>query len=96
LSREPVIGILASVMPRCERCHSQWATFFRCPHCEAKFPCMKQFSLVSAAVFAIVLAIAYVLSSFTHKVENWQAVKKTDPVVEQSSLSVEIDKSGVE
>ena len=82
-------------MPRCEKCHSQWATFLRCPHCEARFPCMKLLSLVSVAVFAIALAAAYVLSSFTHKVEDWQAVKKTDPVVEKS-LSVEIDKSGVE
>ncbi|MFM8459716.1 MAG: hypothetical protein ACKOB0_12410 [Chthoniobacterales bacterium] len=56
---------------------------------------MKLFSLVSLAVFAIVIAAAYVLSSFTHKVEDWQAVKKTDPVVQQT-LSVEIDKSGVE
>jgi len=82
-------------MPRCGKCHSQWATLFRCPHCEAKFPCPLQLLLVSLAVFAIVLAVAYVLSSFTHKVEDWQAVKKNAPVVEKS-LSVEIDKSGVE
>ena len=82
-------------MPRCVKCHSQWATFFRCPHCEAKFPCPLQLLLVSLAIPAALIAAIYVLSSFTHKVEDWQAVKKTDPVVERS-LSVEIDKSGVE
>lgn len=56
---------------------------------------MKFFSLVSAAVFAVVLALAYVLSSFTHKVEDWTALKKNQPVVEKK-LTVEIDKSGVE
>ena len=56
---------------------------------------MKLFSLVSLAVFAIVIAAAYVLSSFTHKVEDWQAVKKNEPVVVKP-VTVEIDKSGVE
>lgn len=82
-------------MPRCERCHSQWATFFRCPHCEAKFPCPRRLALVSIAVFAIVLFVAYMLSSFTEKVEDWEAVQKKEPVVEQS-VTVEIDKSGVQ
>ena len=82
-------------MPRCEKCHSQWANFFRCPHCEARFPCMKLLSLVSVAVFATVLAVAYFLSSFTHKVEDWQAVKKNETVVVKP-VTVEIDKSGVE
>ena len=82
-------------MPRCEKCHSQWANFFRCPHCEAKFPCMKQLSLISIAVFAVIVAAFYVLSSFTHKVEDWNTLKKNEPVVEKP-LTVEIDKSGVE
>jgi hypothetical protein len=56
---------------------------------------MKLLSLVSVAVFAIALAAAYVLSSFTHKVEDWRAVKNTDPVVEKS-LRVRVDKSGLE
>jgi hypothetical protein len=56
---------------------------------------MKLLSLVSVAVFAIALAAAYVLSSFTHKVEDWQAVKRSQPVVEKP-LTVEIDKSSVE
>jgi hypothetical protein len=51
--------------------------------------------LVSLAIPAAIIAAIYVLSSFIHKVEDWQVVKKADPVVEKS-LSVEIDKSGVE
>jgi hypothetical protein len=51
--------------------------------------------LVSLAIPAAIIAAIYLLSSFTHKVERWRSVKTTDPVVEKS-LSVEIDKSGVE
>jgi sensor domain CHASE-containing protein len=51
--------------------------------------------LVSLAIPAAIIAAIYLLSSFTHRFEDWQAVKKTDPVVE-TSLSVEIDKSDVE
>ncbi len=82
-------------MPRCEKCHSQWATLLRCPHCEAKFPCPLQLLLVSLAVPAVIITAIYVLSSFTHKVEHWEAVKKNQPVVEKA-LTVEIDKSAVE
>ena len=82
-------------MPRCGKCYSQWATLFRCPHCEARFPCPLQLLLVSLAIPAAIIAAIYMLSSFIHKVEDWQVVKKADPVVEKS-LSVEIDKSGVE
>ena len=82
-------------MPRCEQCHSQWATYFRCPHCERTFPCPKRLSLISVSVFAIVLIVVYVLSTFSDKFEDWQAVKKKEPVVEKS-LTVEIDKSGVQ
>ncbi|MFM7375639.1 MAG: hypothetical protein ACKO39_10880 [Chthoniobacterales bacterium] len=56
---------------------------------------MKMFTLVSLGVFAIVIAVAYVLSSFTHKVEDWQAVKENEPEVVKP-VTVEIDKSGVE
>lgn len=82
-------------MPRCEKCHSQWATLFRCPHCEARFPCPLQLLLVSLTVPVIVIAAIYVLSSFTHKVEDWKAVKRSQPVIEKP-LTVEIDKSSVE
>ena len=82
-------------MPRCGKCHSQWATLFRCPHCEVRFPCPLQLLLVSLAIPAAIVATIYVLSSFTHKVEDWRAVKNTDPVVEKS-LRVRVDKSGLE
>ena len=82
-------------MPRCGKCHSQWATFFRCPHCETKFPCPLQLLLVTLAIPVAIIAAIYVLSSFTHKVEDWQAVKKSQPVVEKA-LTVEIDNSAVE
>ena len=82
-------------MPRCGKCHSQWATYFSCPHCEAKFPCPLQLLLVSLAIPAAIAAAIYVLSSFFHRVEYWQAVNKAEPIVERS-LTVEIDKSGVE
>ena len=82
-------------MPRCGKCHSQWATFFRCPHCEATFPCPFQLFLVSLAIPAAIAAAIYLLSSFTQRVEHWQAVNKAEPVVDRS-LTVEIDKSGVE
>jgi sensor domain CHASE-containing protein len=51
--------------------------------------------LVTLAIPATIIAAIYVLSSFTHKVEDWQAVKKNQPVVEKA-LTVEIDKSAVE
>ena len=54
-----------------------------------------QLLLVSFAIPAVIVAAVYVLYSFTHKVEDWQAVKKNQPVVEQA-LTVEIDKSAVE
>ena len=82
-------------MPRCGKCHSQWATLFRCPHCEAKFPCPIQLLLVSLAIPVAIVAAIYVLSSFTHKVEDWEAVKKSQPA-EEKALTVEIDKSAVE
>jgi len=56
---------------------------------------MKQLSLISFAVLAILIAAFYVLSSFTHKVEDWNTLKKNQPVTEKA-LTVEIDKSGVE
>jgi hypothetical protein len=82
-------------MPRCRKCHSQWATYFRCPHCETKFPCPAQLFLVSLALPLLLAAVIYVLSSLVQKVENWQAVKSSQPVVEKT-LTVEIDKSSVE
>jgi hypothetical protein len=51
--------------------------------------------LVSLAIPPAIVAAIYVLSSFTHKVEDWRAVKNTDPVVEKS-LRVRVDKSGLE
>jgi sensor domain CHASE-containing protein len=51
--------------------------------------------LVTLAIPVAIIAAIYVLSSFTHKVEDWQAVKKSQPVVEKA-LTVEIDKSAVE
>ena len=56
---------------------------------------MKQLSLISIAVFAVIVAAFYVLSSFTHKVEDWNTLKKNEPVVEKP-LTVEIDKSNVQ
>ena len=43
---------------------------------------------------AVVLLIA-IVSSFQHKVEDWRAVEKGQPVKEEG-LTVEIDKSTVE
>jgi sensor domain CHASE-containing protein len=51
--------------------------------------------LVTLAIPVAIIAAIYVLSSFTHKIEDWQAVKKNQPVVEKA-LTVEIDKSAVE
>jgi hypothetical protein len=82
-------------MPRCEKCHSQWATFLRCPHCDRKFPCPLQLFAVSGALALAVIAGIYLLFSFADKVEDWFAVEKSQPVTEKS-LTVEIDKSTVE
>ena len=82
-------------MPRCGKCHSQWATFFRCPHCEAKFPCPFQLLLVSFAIPAAIAAAIYLLSSFTQRVEHWQTVNTAGTIVDKT-LTVDIDKSSVE
>ncbi|MBJ7260195.1 MAG: hypothetical protein JHD33_11710 [Chthoniobacterales bacterium] len=82
-------------MPRCAKCHSQWATLFRCPHCDQNFPCPLQLFAVSAAAVLIVIIGIYLLFSFAHKIKDWRAVEKSQPVKEKS-LTVEIDKSGVE
>lgn len=82
-------------MPRCEKCHSQWATYFRCPHCEQKFPCPLQLLLVSIALPLAVIAGIYLLLSFRDKVEDWRAVEKSQPA-EEKGLTVKIDKSNVE
>jgi hypothetical protein len=82
-------------MPRCKKCHSQWASLFRCPHCETKFPCPLQLFLVSLALPLIVAVAIYVLSSFSHKVEDWRALENQQPPADKS-LTVEIDRSSVE
>jgi hypothetical protein len=82
-------------MPRCEKCHSQWANIFRCPHCERKFPCPNFVFIWSFSVLAAVVLLIAIVSSFQHKVEDWQAVEKEQPVKEKG-LTVEIDKSTVE
>lgn len=51
--------------------------------------------MVSLAIPVAIIAVIYLLSSLTHKVEDWQTLKKQQPKVEKS-LTVEIDKSGVE
>lgn len=82
-------------MPRCEKCHSQWANFFRCPHCEAKFPCPLQLLLVSLALPVIVVASIYLLFEFGDLFRDWRAKHKDEPRAEPG-VTVEIDKSAVE
>lgn len=82
-------------MPRCNKCHSQWATFLRCPHCEKKFPCPLQLFVVSTALALAVIIGLYLLFSFAHKIKDWRTVAKRQPVAEKH-LTVEIDKSAVE
>jgi sensor domain CHASE-containing protein len=53
-----------------------------------------QLFLVSLALPLLLAAVIYVLSSLVHKVEDWQAVKNSEPVVEKA-LTIEIDKSSV-
>ena len=87
--------MLDPAMPRCGKCHSQWASFFRCPHCEAKSPAPAQLLLVSAALPLAAIALIYVLFSFTRKFEAWRALENNQPVMEKT-LTVEIDKSAVQ
>lgn len=82
-------------MPRCGKCHSQWATLFRCPHCEAKFPCPLRLLLTSLAVPAAIAAAICLLFSFTQRIGRWQSVNKAGAATDHP-LTVEIDKSGVE
>lgn len=82
-------------MPRCRKCHSQWATLFRCPHCESRFPCPLHLLLVSLALPALIVAVIYLVSAFGHKLQDWRATHKEEPR-EEPGLTVEIDKSAVE
>jgi hypothetical protein len=61
-------------MPRCRKCHSQWATYFRCPHCETKFPCPLQLVLVSVALPAVIILTVMLFFSFRQKISDWQEV----------------------
>jgi len=82
-------------MPRCKHCHSQWATLFRCPHCERRFPCPLQLLLVSVALPVLLVAGIYLLSAFGDKFKEWRTTHKEEPVA-KPGVTVEIDKSSVE
>ena len=82
-------------MPRCKKCHSQWATLFRCPHCERRFPCPLQLLLVSVALPVLLVAGIYLLSAFGDKFKEWRTTHKEEPVA-KPGLTVEIDRSSVE
>ena len=82
-------------MPRCGKCHSQWATFFRCPHCERRFPCPLQLFLLCLALPVVVAGGIYLLSAFTDKFKDWRASHHEQPVA-KPGLTVEIDRSSVE
>ena len=82
-------------MPRCKQCHSQWATLFRCPHCERRFPCPLQLFLAILALPVVVAGGIYLLSAFTDKFKDWRASIQEEPVA-KPGLTVEIDRSSVE
>jgi len=82
-------------MPRCGKCHSQWATFFRCPHCESRFPCPLQFLLVSVALPLFLAAGLYLLYGFGSAFKDWRVFYPQEPAA-KPGLTVEIDKSSVE
>ena len=82
-------------MPRCGKCHSQWATYFRCPHCERRFPCPLQLFLLSLALPVVAAGGIYLLFAFSDKFKDWRASHHEQPVA-KPGLTVEIDRSSVE
>gem|GEM_PF-4173509 len=81
-------------MPRCEKCHSQWASVFRCPHCERKFPCPNFVFLWSLAALAGCLLLFAVYRLTNETMDGWQTYREDQPVAEEG-LKVEIDRSSI-